>query len=186
MPVDIETRRLKDHTNINSAYSDEEITLDSSAYGTRNITVDNFKRQINGNNNISELGDGSPTGAILAVNDRLDQTNDMIGSADISDYADGTVTGILANFAVMNVTIPANGWSANAPYTNAVTVQGITTFDKMIYLGYVPSNTPSDNVLIGQAASRLDYGITSADTITFYALESKPSIDFTVALMRGY
>lgn len=186
MPVDIETRRLKDHTDINTAYSNEELTLDSSTYGTRNITVGNLTRQINGDNNISSLGDGTPSGAILAVDNKVAQTNTKIGNTDISEYADGTVSGILANFAIINVTIPANGWSNVAPYTNAVNVAGITSLDKMIYLGYVPSNTPSDNIAIGQAASRLDYGITGDGTITWYALENKPPITFSVALMRGY
>ena len=34
MPTDIETKRLNDHTNITEANYDEELILDSSAYGT--------------------------------------------------------------------------------------------------------------------------------------------------------
>jgi len=186
MAVDIETRRLKDHTNIVQANQDEEMILDSSSYGTRNISIENFTRQILGNNNISEYGDGTPTGAIVNTNERLDQTNNRIGDANISGYADGTITGILANFATMNVLIPANGWSDEAPYHNTINVAGITALDKIICLGYVPSNDPAENILISHAASRIDYGITNEDTITWYCLELKPEIDITMTIMRGY
>lgn len=186
MAVDIETRRLKDHTNIVQANQDEEIILDSSSYGTRNITVDNFTKQLLGHNNISDYGDGTPTGAIVNTNERLNQTNEKIGDTNISGYADGTVTGILANFATMNVLIPANGWSDEAPYHNTINVAGITALDKIICLGYVPSNDPAENILISHAASRLDYGVTNEDTITWYALELKPERDITMTIMRGY
>ena len=186
MPTDIETKRLNDHTNITEANYDEELILDSSAYGTRNITVDNFKKQIIGNNNISLLGDGTATGSILAVNNSVEDVNSTIGSSSISAFGDGTITGILNNFAIQNVLIPVSGWSENAPYTNTVTVTGMTALDKVICLGYVPSDTPADNVAISQAASMLDYGITGEGTITWYALTSKPTITFSVAIMKGY
>lgn len=186
MPVDVETRRLNDHTNITQANDDEELILDSSAYGTRNITVNNFKKQIIGDNDISSLGDGTTTGSILAINNDVEDMNDTIGNSSISSFGNGTVTGILNNFAIQNVLIPVSGWSENAPYTNTVTVSGMTALDKVICLGYVPSDTPADNVAISQAASRLDYGITGEDTITWYALTSKPAITFSVAIMKGY
>lgn len=186
MPTDIETKRLNDHTNITEANYDEELILDSSAYGTRNITVDNFKKQIIGNNNISSLGDGTATGSILAVNNSVEDVNSTIGSSSISTFGDGTITGILNNLAIQDVAIPVSGWSENAPYTNTVTVNGMTARDKVICLGYVPSNTPSDNIAIAQAASLLDYGITDEDEITWYALNGKPSITFSVSIMKGY
>lgn len=186
MPTDIETRRLNDHTNVTEANYDEELILDSSTYGTRNITVDNLKNQIIGNNNISELGDGTPTGAILQLDEKATRADTKMGSTNIAPYRDGTVTGILASLAVQNILIPANGWSAAAPFYNTVNVAGVTESDKIICLGYIPSSTPSDNILIGQAASRIDYGITGDGTITWYALELKPDRDVTMAIMRGY
>jgi hypothetical protein len=186
MAVDVLTRRINEHINIVEANNDEELILDSSAYGTRNITVDNFKKQMIGNNNISSLGDGTPTGAALALNGKIEGTKDIIGDTTIAAYGDGTVTGILDGFSIKNVEIPVAGWSSNAPYTNTISVNGITAQDKIICLGYVPSNTPSDNIAIAQAASRLDYGITGQGTITWYALEAKPTITFSVSIMKGY
>ena len=186
MAVDVETRRLNDHTNITEANSDEELILDSSTYGTRNITVNNFKKQIIGDNDISTLGDGTVTGGVLSINNDVDGLSNKMGNTNISAYGDGTVTGILNNFAIQNVLIPVSGWSENVPYTNTVTVNGMTAQDKVICLGYVPSNTPSDNIAIAQAASLLDYGITDEDEITWYALSGKPSITFSVSIMKGY
>lgn len=186
MAVDVETRRLNDHTNITEANYDEELILDSSTYGTRNITVNNLKNQVIGNNNISSLGDGTPTGAILELNEKATRADTKMGSTNISSYRDGTVTGILASLATQTVTIPASGWSVSAPFTNTVRVNGVTALDKIICLGYVPSNTASDNIALSQAASRIDYGITTENFITWYALELKPDIDVTVTIMRGY
>jgi len=186
MPVDMNTRRLDDHTNVPEADPNEEITLDSSQFGTRNITVENFTNQIIGGNDISNIGDGTPTGAIVELDERLTEAEDTIGDTDISAYADGTLTGILANFATQNVTIPVSGWSDVAPFSNTVTVSGISASDKIMCLGYVPSNTPEDNVLIAQATSRLDYGITGNNSITWYALELKPEMTVTVVIMKVY
>ncbi len=186
MAIDVGTKRLNEHTDITQANNDEELILDSSTYGTRNITISNFKKQIIGDNDISSLGDGTPTGSVLALDDEITDIKTELGDSNISTYGDGTVTGILNNFAIRNVQIPVGGWSANAPFTNTTTVSGITAQDKIICLGFVPSNTPSDNIAISQAASRLDYGITGTDTITWYALEAKPNITFSVAIMRGY
>ena len=186
MPTDIETRRLNDHTNISEANYDEELILDSSTYGTRNITVQNLTTQILGNNNISSLGDGTPTGAILELDEKATRADTKMGNTNISSYADGTVTGILANFATIDVEIPVSGWSNVAPFTNTVRVNGITALDKIICLGYVPSDTPSENINISQAASRIDYGITGENTITWYALELKPGMTFSMTIMRGY
>lgn len=186
MPTDIETRRLNDHTNVTEANYDEELILDSSTYGTRNITVQRLTDQILGNNNISQIADGTPTGAILELDEKATRADNKMGTTNIAPYRDGTVTGILASFAVQNVLIPVNGWSAVAPFSNTINVAGITESDKIICLGYVPSNSPSDNILIGQAASRIDYGITGDGTITWYALELKPDRNITMAIMRGY
>lgn len=186
MPTDIETRRLNDHTNVSAANYDEELILDSSTYGTRNITIENLTNQILGDNNISAIGDGTPTGAIVELDEKATRTDDKMGNTSIAGYADGTVTGILANFATVDVLIPANGWSNVAPYTNTTRVNGVTALDKIICIGYVPSDTPSQNILISHAASKVDYGVTGENTITWYALELKPDIDFRLTIMKGY
>lgn len=186
MPVDIETKRLNDHANVSEANYDEELILDSSTYGTRNITIENLTNQILGDNNISAIGDGTPTGAIVELDEKATRTDDKMGSTNISGYGDGTVTGILANFATQEVAVPANGWSNVAPFSNTVRVNGVTALDKIICVGYTPSDNPSTNVLLSHAASKIDYGITGENTITWYALELKPDIDVTLVIMRGY
>ena len=77
------------------------------------------------------------------------------------------------------IAVPASGWTgSSAPYTNQVTVSGMTA---SIELSYVTLNSGS----VSDASARLayqqwDYLETGAGKVTFTALETKPTSDFTI------
>lgn len=86
--------------------------------------------------------------------------------------------------ALIEDTLLANGWSSSAPYTYNLTVEGVTDQDDYEILGFTPTEDPDDNNSIKEALSYITYGVTSADTITFYAVENKPTIDIPIILRK--
>lgn len=86
--------------------------------------------------------------------------------------------------ALVEATLLVNGWSSSAPYTYTLTVEGVTDQDDYEILGFTPTEDPDDNNSIKEALSYITYGVTSADTITFYAVENKPTIDIPIILRK--
>jgi len=86
--------------------------------------------------------------------------------------------------ALVKETLLVNGWSSSAPYTYNLTVEGVTDQDDYEILGFTPTEDPDDNNSIKEALSYITYGVTSADTITFYAVENKPTIDIPIILRK--
>jgi hypothetical protein len=81
-----------------------------------------------------------------------------------------------------NATITLAGWSGTS---NAVTVQGISAGDDVEIVGVNP--TGLTDLQIQTARENLNfitYGTTSANTITFYALDGLPSADIPVTIRQ--
>lgn len=87
-----------------------------------------------------------------------------------------------------NILIPADGWSKEFPYTNTVTVEGITADTDLKVIGvYIPEEfTLEESKAWKKAASMLinNDNATADGTITFRA-EKRPSVDFTVITEGG-
>lgn len=91
---------------------------------------------------------------------------------DAKDYANGL------HFTRTTV-VPASGWSANAPYTQNISISGITKNDTPHY-GVVYSE---DNALAEKEAFALIDDLDTKDgSVTFTCFESKPEIDLMVQL----
>lgn len=103
-------------------------------------------------------------------------------SADVVYFADGSTVQTVKP-TVATITLTTSGWTGSvAPYTQAITVNGIiktSTTESLLYVS--PVNTAANVGLVG------DCGITAtalaANRLTFTAAESKPtaSVQFLVA-----
>lgn len=130
---------------------------------------------------LEDNGDGTYT--------PVDETNytrqgDKFGAKDIN------ATNAALNKAVCrrNITLSASGWSAQYPFTQTVSVEGLTQEDDLKVIGVlIPDGTSQDQVkAINKAAG---YLMSSEDSIgdgsaTFHAYK-KPAVDITVITEGG-
>lgn len=83
--------------------------------------------------------------------------------------------------SVKTVTATSAGWSASAPYTQTITVSGITSSDNPIVGLYIPTDTTAANEkLIKKAYSCLSSGVTNNGSITLYCMSKKPTTNFQI------
>ncbi len=79
------------------------------------------------------------------------------------------------------IALPASGWSGTAPYTQTVSVAGVTAEDSPVIGILIAEGTTAANVkLQNKAWACVDRAVTGAGTITFYCYNKKPGNDFTV------
>ena len=79
------------------------------------------------------------------------------------------------------IALPASGWSGTAPYTQTVSVAGVTAEDAPVIGILIAEGTTAANVkLQNKAWACVDRAVTGAGTITFYCYNKKPVNDFTV------
>ena len=79
------------------------------------------------------------------------------------------------------VTLPAGGWSAAAPYTQTVAVEGILATDTPHY-GVVYSSAAATALAEKEAFSLLDDLDTANGSVTFTCFEEKPEVNLTVQM----
>lgn len=83
------------------------------------------------------------------------------------------------------IALPASGWSGTAPYTQTVSVAGVTAEDAPVIGILIAEGTTAANVkLQNKAWACVDRAVTGAGTITFYCYNKKPGNDF-MALVKG-
>lgn len=80
-----------------------------------------------------------------------------------------------------DVTLTVAGWSADAPYKQTVTAQGITAEDRPIY-GVVLSADAATATAEKEAFAMVDDLDTGAGVVTFTCLEEKPEVAMTVQM----
>lgn len=84
---------------------------------------------------------------------------------------------------ITSVTIPASGWSATAPYTQTVAVEGLTAGDNPLLVRAIPDGaTPEQVKAYNKAFGMIDDGDTVDGQAVFKCYNKKPSIDITVGL----
>ncbi len=94
--------------------------------------------------------------------------------------AEKILTGAVS--AAFTASIPTSGWSGNsAPYTNEVTVSGITAADRPI-IDIVHSSTYSSVAAEREGWAAIYKAVTAANKITFYATD-KPTVALNVQIM---
>ena len=81
-----------------------------------------------------------------------------------------------------NATITAAGWSGTS---NTVSVQGVAAGDDVEIVGINPIGMSSADISAAKTELALiTYGTTSANAITFYALNGVPSVDIPVTIRK--
>lgn len=84
---------------------------------------------------------------------------------------------------IRQVTLPAVGWSAEAPYTQTVPVDGMTETDTPIISIYLPGNVSSEDVKTqSKAYGCLDRAVTGNGELTAYCYNKKPISDFHIQI----
>lgn len=79
------------------------------------------------------------------------------------------------------VSVPANGWSASAPYTQTVTVTGMLSTDTPL-VDVVLSDTTATALAQLKAYGAISKIVTDTNAITLTCLEDLPSTDLTILL----
>lgn len=79
------------------------------------------------------------------------------------------------------VTVPASGWSTSVPYTQTVSVSGLTAaMDVMLGLNITGSPSAASVAGWKKALGMIDEGTTANGTITFKCYSKKPVVDIPV------
>lgn len=76
-------------------------------------------------------------------------------------------------------TLTASGWSASAPYTQTVTVAGVTA-KKPPHISPVYPGTEAEDKALKEATGAVSYAKPGAGTVTFTCLYDKPTIDIQI------
>lgn len=106
-----------------------------------------------------------------------DPVGDSFGAKDIND----TNKAINRLDHVTEVTLTAAGWSSSAPYTQTVSVAGITENDRPTVSLYLPDGITAANVdLKEKAYACVNRAVSIAGKITVYCYKKKPTSDFQI------
>ena len=80
-----------------------------------------------------------------------------------------------------DATIPASGWSENAPYTQTISVPGVMENDRPhIFPVYDEDEEKANNQIY--AWSLVTKGTSGEDEITFYCIKKKPDTDIPIQI----
>ena len=125
---------------------------------------------------IATNGDGTCTITDVTT---YTQKGDKFGQNDIN----ATNRAVNALNHVVPVTLPASGWSAVAPYTQTVTVKGLTAADNPLLVKVIAGGaTPEQVKAYNKAFGMIDDGDTANGKATFKCYSKKPTIDIIVGL----
>ncbi|WP_448973321.1 hypothetical protein [Oribacterium sp.] len=90
---------------------------------------------------------------------------------------------LMKTFNEVIVTIPASGWTNTAPYSNKVTVAGVTNEDDIVLGKATDKNSTAEQVeLWGELSSLISSAVVGTGYITFYSATERPTQDFKVKL----
>ena len=89
-----------------------------------------------------------------------------------------------ANAAAYTITLPSNGWSSAAPYTQTVTVDGIKETDEWPILDVNMNNVTDGDTgtALIEAFGLVGRAKTNEGSITVFCYERKPTVDLPVIL----
>lgn len=110
------------------------------------------------------------------------EINEHIGSKDNPHGVSCGQIGAISKKGILYATLPASGWSAEAPYSQTVDVEGIKDGDvPIIGCGKPAEPTVESLKALGKAYAMLDMSDVTADgKITFQCYSKKPTTDIPV------
>ena len=144
---------------------------DAKKAGTDAKTAaDNAQSTANGalniaNNALPKAG-GTITGALTV------QTPTASGHAATKQYVDGKRMSV-------QISVPASGWSASAPYTQSVSVSGLLATDNP-HVFPVYSDTLATALSQAESWAMVCTATTSNGSLTLKCFEDKPSVNLTL------
>lgn len=84
----------------------------------------------------------------------------------------------------VEITLPADGWSGSAPYTQTVDVLGIKATDKVQLMSAVKKDTPAETAKTWEKmAGMIKAGEALDGQVAFYCPIKKPTEDFNIKLV---
>lgn len=124
----------------------------------------------------------------VSFDDVTDYTQDgdiySAGDVNATNKAVNQNAGDIADIQkVRYATFKAADWSQSAPYIQRVVVQGMTVNDvPIISLHIADGTTSSDAKAQGKAYGYVDRAVSGGGQLALYCYNSKPLVDFTVAI----
>ena len=103
-----------------------------------------------------------------------DATHRFVSDTEKSDWNAKT------QVKFFSVTVPLSGWNDAAPYTQTITVDGLTDGDAHLYLSPATAGQPTEDEETAFAC--ITGGTTAANSLTLYCRDDKPASDITVRL----
>ena len=124
---------------------------------------------------------GLMTGNIVMNSHQIKVLGAPTDSADAATkgYVDTALSN--AKTIARTATLTAAGWSASAPYTQSVTVSGLTDTKRAMAYPVYGSNTAT-NLALKEACGMVSFASRSGSTLTFTCLEDKPTVNIPITV----
>lgn len=124
---------------------------------------------------------GLMTGNIVMNSHQIKVLGAPTDSADAATkgYVDTALSN--AKTIARTATLTAAGWSASAPYTQSVTVSGLTDTKRAMAYPVYGSNTAT-NLALKEACGMVSFASRSGSVMTFTCLEDKPTVDIPITV----
>ena len=124
---------------------------------------------------------GLMTGNIVMNSHQIKVLGAPTDSADAATkgYVDTALSN--AKTIARTATLTAAGWSASAPYTQSVTVSGLTDTKRAMAYPVYGSNTAT-NLALKEACGMVSFASRSGSVMTFTCLEDKPTVNIPITV----
>lgn len=124
---------------------------------------------------------GLMTGNIVMNSHQIKVLGAPTDSADAATkgYVDTALSN--AKTIAKTATLTATGWSASAPYTQSVTVSGLTDTKRAMAYPVYGSNT-AINLALKEACGMVSFASRSGSVLTFTCLEDKPTVNIPITV----
>lgn len=124
---------------------------------------------------------GLMTGNIVMNSHQIKVLGAPTDSADAATkgYVDTALSN--AKTVAKTATLTAAGWSASAPYTQSVTVSGLTDTKRAMAYPVYGSNT-AINLALKEACGMVSFASRSGSVLTFTCLEDKPTVNIPITV----
>ena len=123
----------------------------------------------------------------IGINDNPEEEDKTLVSYSankVDELINNTTTNITTKLTtVKTASVSSSGWSSSAPYTQTITVSGITSSDRPVVSIYISGNPNASSVKsMNKAYSCVDRVTTGSGNVTLYCYNKKPTTTFSIAL----
>lgn len=124
---------------------------------------------------------GLMTGNIVMNSHQIKALGAPTDSADAATKGYVDTASSNAKTIAKTATLTAAGWSAGAPYTQSVTVSGLTDAKRAMAYPVYGSNTAT-NLALKEACGMVSFASRSGSVLTFTCLEDKPTVNIPITV----